>query len=168
MMPSAFVTLDALPLNSNGKVDRGALPAPVRTMVRREEPLAPARGELERAIAGIWCEILDLPEVGVHDNFFDLGGHSLLLIKVHVRLVKTLECDLTVMDLFRHPPCYPTSLRSPAGSDLRLKAQVVAVPDTGLGQCLIVEQVLTASFVVKLVAHNRAVRAVEREVHSLD
>jgi len=107
MVPTNFVTLRDLPRTPNQKIDRKALPAPeavrvaaVRTEVT--EAVAPA-GELETVIAGIWREVLKLPEVGVADNFFDLGGHSLLAVQVHSRLKKALARDLSITDLFRFP-----------------------------------------------------------------
>ncbi|MFN0097634.1 MAG: MupA/Atu3671 family FMN-dependent luciferase-like monooxygenase [Gemmatimonadaceae bacterium] len=107
MVPTNFVTLRDLPRTPNQKVDRKALPtpeavrvAPVRSEVA--EAIAPA-GELETVIAGIWREVLKLPEVGVADNFFDLGGHSLLAVQVHSRLKKALARDLSITDLFRFP-----------------------------------------------------------------
>ena len=99
MQPAAWVFLEALPLTANGKLDRARLPEP---KVPEEAYVAP-RGELERAIAGIWCEALGLPRVGAHDNFFDLGGHSLLLARVHGRLREKLQADVSVVELFRFP-----------------------------------------------------------------
>ena len=77
MVPSAFVILDFLPLTPNGKVDRNALPPFDRDTVSRD-PIYVAPGNArEKAIADIWAEILGVKRIGVHDNFFDLGGHSL-------------------------------------------------------------------------------------------
>ncbi|MFN8517202.1 MAG: beta-ketoacyl synthase N-terminal-like domain-containing protein, partial [Chloroflexia bacterium] len=102
MVPAAFVTLDALPQTPNGKVDRKALPAP--TMESQEEaPVALPRTELERMIADVWRRVLRVERVGVHDNFFDLGGHSLLLIQVHQQLRAAVRDDLSVVDLFANP-----------------------------------------------------------------
>ena len=99
MQPAAWVFLEALPLTENGKLDRARLPVAVTP---GDVYVAP-RGELERAIAEIWSEALGLPRVGAHDNFFDLGGHSLLLARVHAQLRATLGADLSVVDLFRFP-----------------------------------------------------------------
>ena len=81
MLPSAFVTLDALPLTPNGKLDRKALPAPdVQGLaLGRYEP---PQGEAERAIAALWSELLGIERIGRHDNFFDLGGYSLMVFQV--------------------------------------------------------------------------------------
>jgi hypothetical protein len=99
MVPSAFVRLDALPLTPNGKLDRKALPAP-EYADGAPAPLPP-RSELEARVAEIWKEVLSLPAVGVQDNFFDLGGTSLLLFRVFSRL-RELRDDLRVVDLFRY------------------------------------------------------------------
>ncbi|HEX2201856.1 MAG TPA: amino acid adenylation domain-containing protein [Longimicrobium sp.] len=102
MVPSAFVVMEALPLSPNGKVDRAALPAPEAKRDAAAAFVAP-RDETERAIAGIWREALGVEEVGVDDNFFDLGGHSLLLVRVHGRIREALGADVTVVELFQHP-----------------------------------------------------------------
>ena len=81
MVPSAYVALDAFPLTPNGKLDRKALPAPDGSAYAVRAYEAPS-GEIETAIAQIWCALLDLPRVGRQDNFFALGGHSLLVIRV--------------------------------------------------------------------------------------
>jgi amino acid adenylation domain-containing protein len=102
MVPQVFVLMDELPLMPNGKVDRRALPAPEN--VRDEaEALELPQSEVERAIAGIWQEVLRLDKVGIHENFFDLGGHSLLMVQVHNRLRKALDANITMLDLFKYP-----------------------------------------------------------------
>lgn len=99
MIPSAFVSLDRLPLTSNGKVDRQALAKRVR---RGEGDGEVPRGDIEMAIAVVWKEVLAV-EVGAEDNFFELGGHSLALFQVHFKLQSTLNSDVTVVDLLAHP-----------------------------------------------------------------
>jgi amino acid adenylation domain-containing protein len=99
LVPSAIVHLDRLPLTPNGKLDRRALPEP------EAAPAAPAvapRTELEARVAEVWRSVLERPDVGVHENFFDLGGTSLLLYRVFSR-VRELRRDLRVVDLFRYP-----------------------------------------------------------------
>jgi amino acid adenylation domain-containing protein len=103
MVPAAFVNLDAFPLTTNGKVDRKALPAPEGTRPELDTAYAAPEADLERAIADIWRELLGLETVGVHDNFFDLGGHSMLLIRVHGKLKASLHPELRMVDLFRYP-----------------------------------------------------------------
>jgi amino acid adenylation domain-containing protein len=105
MVPTAFVVLDRLPLNANGKIDRERLPAPSSERQTDASFVAP-RSDLEQRIAAIWRVALNVPGVGVRDNFFDLGGHSLLLITVHAQLVESLgatAADLSIVDLFQFP-----------------------------------------------------------------
>ena len=103
MVPSAFVTLEALPRLPNGKLDVAALPAPQAKRPELASRFVAPRGELERQIAAVWREALKVEQVGLDDNFFDFGGHSLLLAKVHAQLREALRRDLTLVDLFRFP-----------------------------------------------------------------
>jgi amino acid adenylation domain-containing protein len=89
MVPGAFVLLDSIPLNPNGKVDKKALPSPGRDALVREAQAAP-ESELQGRIAHVWSSVLGIDPVGVDDNFFDLGGHSLLA----VQLVRAVEQEL--------------------------------------------------------------------------
>ncbi|MDX3187036.1 non-ribosomal peptide synthase/polyketide synthase [Streptomyces sp. MN03-5084-2B] len=98
MVPSAFVTLDALPLSANGKVDRKALPEPVAEPVTG---YVPPRTETERVLAEVWADVLGVPGVGVEDNFFELGGDSILSIQV-VSRARRHGLALTPRDLFAH------------------------------------------------------------------
>lgn len=99
MIPGLFIFLDVLPLNPNGKIDRKALPSPEQFDKSDYEPPADAT---EMTIAEIWADILGIPQVGLHNNFFDLGGHSLLLIKVKHRLETHLSVSIAIVDLFRY------------------------------------------------------------------
>ena len=103
MVPAAFVALDALPLSPNGKVDRNALPRPVEEPTDDRGSFVPPRTANELLLAEIWQDVLHLERVGVHDNFFDLGGHSLLMAKVHNRLVEVVSRRVTMIDLFQYP-----------------------------------------------------------------
>ena len=100
MVPTQFVVLDALPLTPNGKVDRNALPTPESSL--QPEPLALPRTQVEKAIAAIWQSVLGQEQVGLHDNFFDLGGHSLLMVRVHGQLQQQ-AVEIPLVDLFRYP-----------------------------------------------------------------
>ncbi|RYZ36054.1 MAG: amino acid adenylation domain-containing protein, partial [Myxococcaceae bacterium] len=102
MVPSAFVTLTALPLNANGKVDRKALPVPEAPRVSDTTVAAP-RNAMETALAAIWAEVLHLESIGIHDDFFELGGHSLLATQVVSRIRSTLGVELPLGDLFSAP-----------------------------------------------------------------
>ncbi|HEV8580076.1 MAG TPA: non-ribosomal peptide synthase/polyketide synthase [Thermoanaerobaculia bacterium] len=101
MVPWAFVELEAFPVTTNGKLDRAALPAPQPSVAGGGTYVAP-RNELERDIARVWREVLQLKSVGVNDNFFESGGSSLLIVKLHSRLKEALGRDVPVMELFRH------------------------------------------------------------------
>ena len=102
LLPAAFTPLAALPLTPSGKVDRQALAEPTES---RPDHLAYAEPQsaLERTIAGIYGELLRAGRVGLHDNFFDLGGHSLLIVRAHQRLKEALGREIPVVDLFRFP-----------------------------------------------------------------
>ncbi|GAX39730.1 amino acid adenylation domain-containing protein [Tolypothrix sp. NIES-4075] len=106
MVPTSFVLLDTLPLTPNGKVDRKALPDPDQTRLEVEAYVAP-RNEVERLISAVWQEVLNLEKVGVHDNFFEVGGHSLLIIqvhnKLHQKLLENINREISVVDLFKYP-----------------------------------------------------------------
>ncbi len=103
MVPSIFLTLDALPLTSNGKVNRKALPDPAGVRPHVETTFIAPRGELEKKIARVWQRVLKLEKIGVNDNFFDLGGHSLLMVQVHNQLREALGRDLPLVRLLEHP-----------------------------------------------------------------
>jgi len=103
MVPSAWVTLDALPLTTNGKVDRKALPAPDSQRPELSSAYIAPRSAIERDIAAVWQEALGIENPGVNDNFFDLGGHSLQAVRVHARLRAKFEKNLLLFELFQFP-----------------------------------------------------------------
>ncbi|CAG0936138.1 nonribosomal peptide synthetase DhbF [Thermoflexales bacterium] len=103
MIPTAFVQLASLPLTPNAKIDRRALPDPEPRRPELETHWVPPQGQREQILAAIWRQVLNLEEVGAEDNFFDLGGHSLLLTQVHSQLRSQLDREVTLMDLFRYP-----------------------------------------------------------------
>ncbi|MFL6195586.1 MAG: non-ribosomal peptide synthase/polyketide synthase [Thermoanaerobaculia bacterium] len=117
MVPSAFAVLDALPLNPNGKIDRKALamvdPEPGTA---RADFVAP-RTPLEERVAAIWREVLGIEEIGAHDSFWDLGGHSLVATKVLARLNEAIGVELPLQTLFEHPT--PAGLAAAAGRVVR-------------------------------------------------
>ncbi|MEP0752181.1 amino acid adenylation domain-containing protein [Trichocoleus sp. Lan] len=102
MMPSAFVILKALPLTPNGKIDRLALPAPETIKPVADTFVAP-RNSVEEVLAGIWVPLLKLEKVGIYDNFFDLGGHSLLIPQLLAKVRETFQIELTLRDFFDAP-----------------------------------------------------------------
>ncbi|HEX3757326.1 MAG TPA: amino acid adenylation domain-containing protein [Kofleriaceae bacterium] len=102
MVPSAYVRLAALPLTTHGKLDRKALPAPEDSAYARPAYEPPA-DELERQLAAIWAELLQVDQVGRHDSFFELGGHSLLAVRLASRLRDRLGVELALGALFGQP-----------------------------------------------------------------
>ncbi|MCP5015770.1 MAG: amino acid adenylation domain-containing protein [Ketobacter sp.] len=99
MVPSLFVPLTAVPLNPNGKVDRFALPVPEQGHVTLNDNFVSPRTEREQQLATIWTEVLGLAQVGIDDNFFDVGGESFKAIRV----VRKIGPDASVISLFKHP-----------------------------------------------------------------
>ena len=102
LVPSLFVPLAALPVTPSGKLDRRALPEPAAARPELPGYEEPATA-LERTIAGIFRDLLRVDRVGLHDNFFDLGGHSLLVVRAHQKLGEELQREIPVVDLFRFP-----------------------------------------------------------------
>jgi hypothetical protein len=102
-VPGVFVTLSAIPLSPNSKPDRAALPPPPDVTTAPEVSYVPPRNRLEERIAAIWREVLGIPRLGVHDNFFSLGGHSLLLLQAVTRLREEIGRPLTPVELFEYP-----------------------------------------------------------------
>jgi amino acid adenylation domain-containing protein len=102
MVPAAYVQLDELPLTPNGKLDRRALPTPSDTAFGAHAYVAP-EGELESTVAAIWSELLGVQRIGRNDNFFAMGGHSLLAVQVSSRIRTRLGCEVPLVELFGHP-----------------------------------------------------------------
>lgn len=103
MMPSFYVKLDELPLNGSGKVDRKVLLADTSYKKHAAKIYQAPESELETKIAAIWKEVLGIDEVGIDDNFYDIGGHSLAVIQVHNKLKETLGIDFSITVLFQLP-----------------------------------------------------------------
>ncbi len=101
MIPSAFVLLDAFPLTPNGKIDRRALKTPTDFGTAAENFVAP-RTPVEEKIAAIWSEVLGIERISVRDNFFAIGGHSLLIVRVQSRLREAFDSNISVVELFKH------------------------------------------------------------------
>ncbi len=103
MIPSVFVSLDALPVIGIGKVNRQALPDPGQSRPNLDPPFTMPRSPVENVLVQIWAEVLSLDRVGIHDNFFDLGGHSLAASRVVSRVIKNFRLELPIQSLFQSP-----------------------------------------------------------------
>jgi len=103
MVPHLFVHMDALPLTAPGKVDRAALPDPSTSRPELHVQYVAARSELEKIISAVWQEVLGVEQVGVRDNFFDLGGHSLRMVQVNSKLRQVLPFPIQLLQLFEYP-----------------------------------------------------------------
>jgi amino acid adenylation domain-containing protein/FkbM family methyltransferase len=111
MAPSAFVTLTELPLTSNGKVDRKALPEPERNAAETGAEYVAARTPVEEVLSGIWEQVLKTEQVGINTNFFELGGHSLLATQVISRIRETFRVELPLRVIFESPTVAEQALR---------------------------------------------------------
>src|SRR5215472_640633 len=103
MLPASIVTLDILPLTPSGKVDRRGLPAPGRTRPELDIPVTKPRNLVESTVAKIWSGLLKLDEIGIHDNFFDLGGDSLVASRLIASIGKTFQVAFSLHNLFATP-----------------------------------------------------------------
>lgn len=104
MIPAFYVGMPSMPLTPNGKLDRNALPEPIQQRHENSDNFVLPESEWENLIADIWKTVLDIPEVGIRDNFFDLGGHSLLIIEVlkQLREHDKISKSIQMTDLFRY------------------------------------------------------------------
>ena len=103
MVPSQFVLLEALPLSPNGKVNRKSLPEPDHLEVQLPVALVDPRNEIEQKIARIWEEVLQMERVGIHSNFFDLGGNSIHVVQVHGKVRHIFKKDVPIIEMFNRP-----------------------------------------------------------------
>jgi acyl-CoA synthetase (AMP-forming)/AMP-acid ligase II/acyl carrier protein len=103
MVPAAFMLLESIPLTPNGKIDRNALPEPDRQRQEASSPYVAPSNDVERVIAETWQDLLALDGIGAHDNFFDIGANSLLMVQAHTALREKLGRPVSLVDLFRFP-----------------------------------------------------------------
>ena len=103
MVPAQFVFLDSFPLTQNGKIDRKALPAPSHGNISAAHEFVAPRTETEKKVAAMWIELLKVERIGIHDDFFDLGGHSLMAIKALSRIREEFDVDLPLATLLQAP-----------------------------------------------------------------
>jgi amino acid adenylation domain-containing protein len=103
MVPSAYASIDALPLTSSGKIDRRALPIPTQTALDLEADFVAPRNAVEEVVATIWSEVLEVEQIGAHSNFFKLGGHSLAAAQVVYRVRDLFRVEIPVRSIFEGP-----------------------------------------------------------------
>jgi amino acid adenylation domain-containing protein len=132
MVPSAFVVLEALPLTSSGKVDGRALPSPGESRQGSRRSVAP-RDELERELAHVWEEVLGVKPVGVTDSFFELGGQSLLAVRLVARLRERLGRTVPLAALFEGPTIEELAARLRAGTPASVQGNRVTLQPEGTG-----------------------------------
>ncbi|MFD1462853.1 thioesterase domain-containing protein, partial [Paenibacillus farraposensis] len=120
MIPSAFVQLDHIPLTTNGKVDRKALPVPDKALHTGAKYVAP-RTDVEQLLADIWQEVLEIPQVGIHDDFFTLGGHSLKVLELVRKIHLATDIELPIRSVLEFPTIEEQALAL-LKSDLEYKA----------------------------------------------
>jgi amino acid adenylation domain-containing protein len=126
MVPAAFVSLDAMPLTKNGKLDRRALPEPDDQRGSSETVFVAPRTPLEEVLAGIWAEVLQVDAVGVNDNFFALGGHSLVAIQAITRVRELFNMELLLRTFFESPTVAQLAMAIEADPAGREKAATIA------------------------------------------
>ncbi|HEV7590264.1 MAG TPA: amino acid adenylation domain-containing protein, partial [Longimicrobium sp.] len=133
MVPAAFVRLDGLPLNANGKLDRAALPEPAADGDLPADSFVAPRTPVEEVLAGIWAEVLSLDRVGVNDSFFELGGHSLRGTRMVSRVRKLFGVELKLRQLFESPTIAQLAelVEAQRRKDLPILPAVVPVERTG-------------------------------------
>ncbi len=103
MIPSAFVILDVFPLTSNGKIDRRALPAPDHALRESQQDRSVPRNIFEEMLTGVWAKVLGTDQVGIHANFFELGGNSILATQVTSRISESFQVELPLRSIFESP-----------------------------------------------------------------
>ena len=103
MVPATYVRIEKIPMTPNGKVDRKALPPPVKGQFESESEYVAPRTETEEILVRIWSEMLGIPRIGIHDNFFELGGHSLLATQIMSRIREELQIEVPLRSLFESP-----------------------------------------------------------------
>lgn len=136
MIPSAYVFLDSFPLTPNGKIDKKALPEP-DFAINREEQFVPPRSEIEIKLAQIWQEVLGLKKVGINDNFFDLGGHSLFAIQVISKLTSQFGLQIPLKVLLEKPTINQLTsylelqLNTSTAEDTAMESSVMTMKENG-------------------------------------
>jgi hypothetical protein len=137
MIPTAYVWIDHLPLSPNGKLDRRRLPAPTAGRPGLDQSYTAPRTAVEATLARIWQDVLQIDQIGIHDNSSSLGGHSLLATQVASRIRDTLHHELPLRQLFEHPTIHTLATtivdavaeRVQAGSAALILDEIEQLPD---------------------------------------
>jgi acyl carrier protein len=132
MIPAAFVPLEALPLTPNGKLDRQALPAPDGARRETTAQFNPPATEVERKLAAIFQELLGVNEIGIDDNFFELGANSLMMVRVVEKIRAELGLQMSVVRVFRYPTL--SSLAGAIANSGTSRGSTAAPPEHNRGQ----------------------------------
>ena len=127
LVPSAFVNLDSFPITANGKVDRAALPRPEGQIVEERQYVAPS-SEREERLARLWAEVLGVEKVGAHDGFFEIGGHSLLAVRLFARIEAEFGRALSLASLFAAPTVARQAVLLGEGPQFAVAPNPVALP----------------------------------------
>jgi acyl-coenzyme A synthetase/AMP-(fatty) acid ligase/aryl carrier-like protein len=122
MVPGTFIILESLPRTANGKLDRSCL-GHLKTVDHGNRSFSPPITDLERTVVALWEEVLEVEQIGAEDNFFDLGGNSLLMIKVYGRLRKSFGHSLSLLDLFEHPTVKSLAVRLSLEKHSKIKSE---------------------------------------------
>jgi amino acid adenylation domain-containing protein len=103
MVPFVFVHMDNFPLTQNKKIDRDAFPDPLKYRNSNRLNVVKPKNKMETVVSAAWQKLLDVEDISVHDNFFEIGGHSLMMVNLHAELEKNLEKTFSVVELFQYP-----------------------------------------------------------------
>jgi acyl carrier protein len=110
MLPSIFIFLERLPISANGKLDRSALPDPPENRPELDTAYVPPKSRLEHRLAEMWSEIFSLDRIGIHDDFFALGGDSLMATRLVSRIQQVFRIALPMSSVFTAPTVYQLAL----------------------------------------------------------
>ncbi len=133
MLPSCFMKIDKIPLTATGKINRKALPAP-SGMIKTGRAYEPPQSALEKTLVSIWQEVLELDQIGVKDNFFEIGGHSVKAITLAARMEKALGKAMGLADIFKYPTIRELASRLDQNSEKALKEKIAS--PSGIGEKL--------------------------------
>jgi acyl carrier protein len=103
MVPGIYILLDQIVLTSNSKIDKSKLPNPELAHVNGNQSIRPPKNDIETRILNIWKEVLNREQISTEETFFEMGGHSLLLLKAHVKLEAVFQREIPIVEIFQHP-----------------------------------------------------------------